>query len=113
MKRITKISSAALLAIFASTAFVATADARGQDHWCQKNLPSYLRLTHNCDDPTKVRRIRKVRPPVRTPGTPTRRQNFSSAPIENLAEGGGDGSNGGGGGAATGGGGRSGSGAKP
>ncbi len=100
MTRITQISAAALLAIFASTAFVPVANAHGKKVWCKQVSAKVFRTS--CEEFVRKRPARyptASQPVVRV-------QNFRAANIvigpSGSGNGGQGGANGGQGGAAGG-----------
>jgi len=99
MTRITQISAAALLAVFASTSFVPVANAHGKKVWCKQVSAKVFRTACETQKP------RRYQSP--TSQQPIRVVNFRGAEI--VSDGGnggggngGSGGNGGGGGAAGG-----------
>ncbi|VAW01553.1 hypothetical protein MNBD_ALPHA08-1383 [hydrothermal vent metagenome] len=92
MTRITQISAAALLAVFASTAFVPVANAHGKKVWCKQASAKVFRTS--CEEFVRKRPARypTFQPVVRV-------QNFRGADIVVGPSGSGNNGNGGQGGA--------------
>jgi len=92
MTRITQISAAALLAVFASTAFVPVANAHGKKVWCKQVSAKIFRTACETQKPRRYQSPTSQQPVVRV-------QNFRGADIVVGPSGSGNNGNGGQGGA--------------
>jgi len=93
MTRITQISTATLLAVLVSSAFVSTAEARAQKEQCEQSVHTLFRTA--CEDFRKRKSFRSYQPPTAAPIPGTNFRGRTSAELDGRdLNGGNEGGNG-------------------
>ena len=89
MTRITQISTATLLVVLASSAFVSTAEARAQKKWCEEETV-YTIFRTSCEGPRKRRSFRSYQTPTAAPIPGTNFRGRTSAEFDGRDHNGGN-----------------------